>query len=76
VISPFSKVAPRIGSTHLVILGGLAELLAGLIPMGLGAYLAVLRVTKHCKIELAREERQVANLPKLEDEERYRLFAE
>jgi hypothetical protein len=44
--------------------------------MGLGAYLAVLRVTKHCEIELAREERQVANLPKLEHEERYRLFAE
>jgi hypothetical protein len=38
--------------------------------------LAELRVTKHCEIELVREERQVANSPKLEVEEVYRLFAE
>jgi VIT1/CCC1 family predicted Fe2+/Mn2+ transporter len=73
---PFANVPPRIGSTHLVILGGLAELFAGSISMGLGAYLAALTDTKHYEVELAREERQVANSPELEDEEMYRLFAE
>jgi VIT1/CCC1 family predicted Fe2+/Mn2+ transporter len=65
----------RIGSTHLVILGGLAELFAGSISMGLGAYLAALTDTKHYEVEEARERRQVLNSADLEDEEMYRLFA-
>ena len=65
----------RIGSTHLVILGGLAELFAGSISMGLGAYLAAITDIKHYEVEEARERRQVLNSADQEDEEMYRLFA-
>lgn len=65
----------RIGSTHLVILGGLAELFAGSISMGLGAYLAALTDRKHYDVELERERRQVMHSADQEDEEMYRLFA-
>lgn len=75
---PFALTAglSSVGSTHLVILGGLAELFAGSISMGLGAYLAALTDTKHYEVEFARETRQIANSADLEDEEMYGLFAE
>ena len=65
----------RIGSTHLVILGGLAELFAGSISMGLGAYLAALTDRKHYDVELERERRQILNSADQEDQEMYKLFA-
>jgi vacuolar iron transporter family protein len=65
-----------IGSTHLVILGGLAELFAGSISMGLGAYLAALTDRKHYDVELERERRQVMNSADQEDQEMYKLFGE
>jgi VIT1/CCC1 family predicted Fe2+/Mn2+ transporter len=46
-----------------------------LVSIGLGGYLDALTDTKHYEVELARQERQVANSPELEDEEMYRLFA-
>jgi VIT1/CCC1 family predicted Fe2+/Mn2+ transporter len=59
-----------------VILGGLAELFAGSISMGLGAYLAALTDRKHYDVELERERRQVLNSADQEDKAMYRLFAD
>jgi vacuolar iron transporter family protein len=44
-----------------------------LVSIGLGGYLDALTDTKHYEVELARQERQVANSSELE---MYRLFAE
>ncbi|KAM5385318.1 hypothetical protein ACJZ2D_000959 [Fusarium nematophilum] len=67
---PFAVTAglSSIGSTKLVILGGLAELLAGSISMGLGAYLATMTDAHHFRIEEAREQRQISGTPRLEGE--------
>ncbi|KAE9369189.1 hypothetical protein N431DRAFT_345811, partial [Stipitochalara longipes BDJ] len=56
VTVPFALTAglSSIGSTHLVILGGPAELFAGSISMGLGAYLTALIDRKHYDVEVRR----------------------
>lgn len=64
----------RIGSTKLVILGGLAELFAGSISMGLGAYLATVTDAHHFRVEEAREQRQVTGTPQLEGEILVEIF--
>lgn len=64
----------RIGSTKLVILGGLAELFAGSISMGSGAYLATITDAQHFQVEEAREQRQVIGTPHLECEMLAELF--
>ena len=64
----------RVGSIHLVIIGGLAELFAGAISMGLGAWLAAETERKHYEVEEAREKREVRDVPKKEEEEIYEIF--
>ncbi|KAK3619809.1 Protein ccc1, partial [Elasticomyces elasticus] len=49
-----------LGSARLVIVGGLAELFAGSISMGLGAYLAALADRKIYEVEELRERREKA----------------
>ncbi|KAH6616383.1 VIT family-domain-containing protein [Boeremia exigua] len=58
-----------IGSLNLVILGGLAEIFAGAISMGLGAFLAAVTEDKHYRIEEAREWRKVTMSPQAEERE-------
>lgn len=65
---------PSIGSSRLVIIGGLAELFAGAISMGLGAYLAALTDLRHYRVEEAREKREVEEMPEAEEEEIYEIF--
>jgi len=65
-----------VGSSKLVILGGLAELFAGSISMGLGAYLAGITDRRHYDVELAREHRQVVRHPEQEIGIMSDLFAE
>lgn len=67
---------PRIGSTRLVILGGLAELFSGAISMGLGAYLAAKTEAKTYEVEELRERREVEEMPEAEEEEIYEIFDE
>ncbi|WJG37191.1 VIT family-domain-containing protein [Fusarium oxysporum Fo47] len=57
---PFALTAglSSIGSSKLVILGGMAELFAGSISMGLGAYLATITDAHHFEVEEAHEQRQ------------------
>ncbi|ORY04689.1 Ccc1 family, partial [Clohesyomyces aquaticus] len=73
---PFALTAglSSIGSSKLVIIGGLAELFAGSISMGLGAYLAALTEKKHYEVEEERERREVEEMPEAEEEEIYEIF--
>ena len=73
---PFALTAglSSLGSTKIVILGGLAELFAGSISMGLGAFLASVTDRKHYEVEEAREKREVKEMPAEEEEEIYEIF--
>ncbi|KAH9835063.1 protein CCC1 [Teratosphaeria destructans] len=73
---PFALTAglTALGSTRVVILAGLAELFAGSISMGLGAYLAAVTEKKHFEVEEARERREVQECPKAEEIEIYEIF--
>ncbi|KAK7181183.1 hypothetical protein DPSP01_013771 [Paraphaeosphaeria sporulosa] len=73
---PFALTAglSSVGSLNLVILGGLAELFAGAISMGLGAYLAAATEDKHYRVEEAREWEEVETCPEMEEAEIYELM--
>jgi len=73
---PFALTAglSSLGSPRLVIVGGLAELLAGSISMGLGAYLAAVTDKHHYDVEEERERREVKECPKAEEDEIYEIF--
>ena len=75
---PFALTAglSSLGSSKLVIVGGLAELFSGAISMGLGAYLAAVTDREHYKNEIARERREVCEKPGAEKEEIFDIFAE
>ncbi|KAK3388439.1 VIT family-domain-containing protein [Sordaria brevicollis] len=59
---PFALTAglSTLGSTKLVIMGGLAELFSGMISMGLGAYLAGVTERQHWEAEHSRKSWEVA----------------
>ncbi len=73
---PFALTAglSSLGSSKIVVLGGLAELFAGSISMGLGAYLASTTDKKHYEQEEKRERREVEEKPEAEEEEIYAIF--
>ncbi|KAG4434433.1 hypothetical protein IFR05_010073 [Cadophora sp. M221] len=70
---PFALTAglSSLGSTKLVIIGGLAELFSGAISMGLGAYLAAVTERDHYLCEEQRERDEVRDKPDEEREECY-----
>ncbi|KAK3689268.1 VIT family-domain-containing protein [Podospora appendiculata] len=74
---PFALTAglSSLGSTKLVIMGGLAELFSGAISMGLGAYLAGVTERQHWEAEHAREVWEVDNVPDMERSEIYDILA-
>ncbi|USW53734.1 Putative Ccc1 family protein [Septoria linicola] len=74
---PFALTAglSSLGSSKIVILGGLAELFAGAISMGLGAYLAAKTDRKHYEVEEKRERKEVKECPAAEEEEIYDIFS-
>lgn len=76
---PFALAAGLSGavsSNGLVITAGLAEVVAGSIAMGLGGYLAGRTEVEHYDAELAREYREVKEVPDREREEVRELIAE
>jgi VIT1/CCC1 family predicted Fe2+/Mn2+ transporter len=76
---PFALAAGLSGavqSSELVITAGLAEIVAGSIAMGLGGYLAGRTEVEHYAAELAREHREVAEVPHVERAEVDELLAE
>lgn len=74
---PFALCAAlsTLDSSKVVISGGLAELFAGSLSMGIGAVLASLNEKTHFKVEQAREVREVREDPATEEEEIYDIFA-
>src|SRR5919201_5182682 len=64
--TPFALAAGLAGaatSNLLVVIGGLAEIAAGSISMGLGGYLAAQSEAETYRTELARETRETELLP-------------
>ena len=66
----------RLGSSKLVIIGGLAELFSGAISMGLGAYLAAVTERQHYLSEEKREHQEVIDKPDDEREEIYKIMGD
>ncbi len=76
---PFALAAGLSGavnSTHVVVLAGLAEIAAGSIAMGLGGYLAARGDAEHYGNERKREEREIVERVRDEEEEIYTIFEE
>ncbi|TGE23965.1 iron transporter [Hymenobacter aquaticus] len=76
---PFALAAGLSGavsSSALVITAGLAEIVAGSIAMGLGGYLAGRTEVEHYEAELAREHREVREVPEVERAEVDELLTE
>lgn len=73
---PFALTAglSSLGSSRLVILGGLAELFSGSISMGLGSYLASITERDHYYSQEKRERHEVAHMPDAETEEIYEIM--
>ena len=61
-------------STNIVITGGLAEIAAGSVAMGLGGYLAAKSDAEHYAVERAIEERQMNSIPESEFAEVEQVF--
>jgi VIT1/CCC1 family predicted Fe2+/Mn2+ transporter len=69
---PFALAAGLSGAVtaaHIVVTAGLAEVAAGSIAMGLGGYLAARSDAEHYASELAREEREIVEMPEAEADE-------
>jgi vacuolar iron transporter family protein len=75
---PFALTAglSSLGSSKVVIVGGLAELFSGSISMGVGAYLAAVTDRDHYINEEKRERREVAMNPAAERQEIYDIFVD
>ena len=76
---PFALAAGLSGavsSTRLIVVGGLAEIAAGSIAMGLGGYLAARGDAEHYHQEKLREEREIVEIPEAEKAEVQELFEE
>lgn len=73
---PFALTAglSALGESKIAFLGGLAELFAGSISMGLGAWLAAVTERKHYEVEERREWKEVKECPQAEQEEIYEVF--
>jgi VIT1/CCC1 family predicted Fe2+/Mn2+ transporter len=74
---PFALAAGLSGianSTAIVITGGLAEIAAGSIAMGLGGYLAAKSDAEHYATERATEQREVVTIPEVEVAEVEQVF--
>jgi VIT1/CCC1 family predicted Fe2+/Mn2+ transporter len=74
---PFALAAGLSGavqSSFLVLVAGIAEMTAGSIAMGLGGYLAAKSEADSYRSELARERREVAEMPEAETEEVRQIF--
>ena len=74
---PFALAAGLSGavqSARLIVVGGLAEIAAGSIAMGLGGYLAARGDAEHYEQEQAREYREIEEIPEEEKAEVNRVF--
>jgi VIT1/CCC1 family predicted Fe2+/Mn2+ transporter len=69
---PFALAAGlsgAVGNARIIVIAGLAEIAAGSIAMGLGGYLAARGDAEHYQHELAREWREIREIPEAEADE-------
>jgi vacuolar iron transporter family protein len=73
---PFALAAglSAIATTHFIVIGGMAEIAAGSVAMGLGGYLAARGDAEHYEQEKAREYREIKEIPEEEKAEVSRVF--
>ena len=74
---PFALAAGlsrAVDSLHIIVVAGLAEIAAGAIAMGLGGYLAARGDAEHYRNERLREEHEVVERRRDEEEEVYEIF--
>ena len=75
---PFALAAglsgTAVATTAIIVTAGLAEIAAGSIAMGLGGYLAARSDAEHFANEKLREEREVQNVPDVEELEVAEVF--
>jgi VIT1/CCC1 family predicted Fe2+/Mn2+ transporter len=74
---PFALAAGLSGavsSTRLIVVGGMAEIAAGSIAMGLGGYLAAKGDAEHYHQEKLREQHEIVDIPEAEKAEVEELF--
>jgi VIT1/CCC1 family predicted Fe2+/Mn2+ transporter len=73
---PFALAAglSAIANTRFIVIGGLAEIAAGSVAMGLGGYLAARGDAEHYEQEKAREYREIKDIPEQEKAEVSRVF--
>ena len=74
---PFALAAGlsgAVGSAHVVVVAGLAEIAAGSIAMGLGGFLAAKSDAEHYEQELAREKKEIGTIPEAEASEVSEVF--
>ena len=67
-------ISGAVSNNHIVILAGIAEIIAGAIAMGLGGYLAGKTEAEHYQSELKRETEEVETVPEKEKEEIKEIF--
>ena len=67
-------ISGAVSDNHIVILAGIAEIIAGAIAMGLGGYLAGKTEKDHYQSELKREKEEVETVPEKEKEEIREIF--
>ena len=75
---PFALAAGLSGavsSSKLIVTAGIAEIAAGAVAMGLGAYLAAKSEAEHYASELAREHAEVRDMREHEERETREVFA-
>src|ERR1700722_7153899 len=75
---PFALAAGLSGAvsnTHIIVIAGLAEVVAGSIAMGLGGYLASKTEIDHYNAEVKRERYEVEHMPEEEKREVQVKFA-
>ena len=73
---PFALAAglSAIANTYFIVIGGLAEIAAGSVAMGLGGYLAARGDAEHYEQEKSREYREIKEIPEEEKAEVSRVF--
>ena len=67
-------ISGAVNSNNIVIMAGVAEIIAGSIAMGLGGYLAGKTEMEHYESELKRETEEVETVPEKEREEIKEIF--
>src|SRR5262245_49002818 len=74
VLAFVAGVSASLGNSRLILLAGLAEMFAGAVSMGLGAFLGARAERDLYQREKAREEREIREVPHLEREELREIY--